>query len=250
MTNNFALYSTYYDLLYKDKNYQAETDYINNLIQRHAPGSKSILELGSGTGKHARILAEKGYTIYGIERSAEMVEIARQVKQKNVEYEVNDISRFSLSHRFDVALSLFHVVSYLTDNKSLLSTFQNVARHLNHNGLFIFDVWYSPAVYFQQPETRVKRLDNEQIRIIRLAEPQVHSRENVIDVNYELIIENKQDHSCSTLTEKHPMRHFSEPEVGLLAECTGFTLIHSEEFLTGTVPSPQTWGVCFIVQKK
>lgn len=250
MDNNFALYSKYYDLLYRDKDYQAEANYIESLVRKFAPECKNILELGSGTGKHAGLLAEKGYRVYGVERSPEMVEIARRTRHPNVEYEVNDIGLFSLSDRFDVALSLFHVVSYLTNNQSLLSTFQNVARHLKQHGLFIFDVWYSPAVHFQQPETRIKRLEDEQIKITRLAEPQIHSRDNVIDVNYELIIENKKDHSCATLSEKHPMRHFSEPEIGLLAECAGFTVIHSEEFLTGKIPGPQTWGVCFLLQKE
>jgi SAM-dependent methyltransferase len=247
---NFALYSKYYDLLYKDKNYKAETDYINGLVQKHAPDCKKILELGSGTGKHAMLLADKGYRIYGIERSPEMVEIARRENHNNVRYEVNDISLFSLPEQFDVALSLFHVVSYLTDNKTLISTFQNVAHHLQKKGLFIFDVWYSPAVFLQQPETRIKRFSDDQTRVTRLAEPHIHSRENVIDVNYELIIEDKKDRSVNTFTEKHPIRHFSEPEIGLLAECTGFKVVHAEEFLTGNTPGAQTWGVCFILQKK
>lgn len=235
--------------MYKDKNYTLETQYIHKLLTTYGKGGNKILELGSGTGRHARLLAEKGYSIYGIERSSEMVRIAREFSTTDVTYEVNELSSFSLSYQFDIAISLFHVVSYLTHNKELLATFKNVERHLKPGGLFIFDVWYSPAVYFQQPETRIKRLGDEETRITRIAEPVIHNRDNVVDVNYELIIENKKDHSTTTLTEKHPMRHFSEPEISLLAECTGFKVIHSEEFLTGNIPSPQTWGVCFILQR-
>ena len=54
----FDAYAAYYDLLYKDKDYAGETEYVHRLIQRFNPGAKSILELGSGTGKHARLLAE------------------------------------------------------------------------------------------------------------------------------------------------------------------------------------------------
>ncbi len=59
MSKTFDLYSEYYDLLYKDKNYKKEADYIASLIKTNAPHTKSILELGCGTGKHASLLREK-----------------------------------------------------------------------------------------------------------------------------------------------------------------------------------------------
>lgn len=68
------LYSKYYDLLYRDKNYQEETEYIHRLIQKYQTYAKEILELGCGTGRHAELLSEKGYLLYGIDRSKEMVQ--------------------------------------------------------------------------------------------------------------------------------------------------------------------------------
>ncbi|MBL7937685.1 MAG: class I SAM-dependent methyltransferase, partial [Bacteroidia bacterium] len=62
----FETYSQYYDLLYKDKNYISETDYIVSLIETFNLSTKNILELGCGTGIHASLLAEKGYYVEGI----------------------------------------------------------------------------------------------------------------------------------------------------------------------------------------
>jgi hypothetical protein len=45
------------------------------------------------------------------------------------------------------------------------------------------------------------------------------------------------------------MRHFSIPEIGLLAEHTGFKILKTEEFLTASDPSERTWGVCIILKK-
>ena len=45
------------------------------------------------------------------------------------------------------------------------------------------------------------------------------------------------------------MRCFSIPEIELLANQTGFKLLHSEEFITRKAPAIDTWGVCFILQK-
>ncbi len=69
----FDSYSRYYDLLYRDKDYAAEVAYIDQLLSRHALSGPEILEFGSGTGQHGRLLAARGYRVTGIERSAEMV---------------------------------------------------------------------------------------------------------------------------------------------------------------------------------
>jgi len=51
------------------------------------------------------------------------------------------------------------------------------------------------------------------------------------------------------LSESHPMRHFSLPELDLLGQISGFDLVGAEEFLTGNTPSEETWGVCLIFKK-
>ena len=40
------------------------------------------------------------------------------------------------------------------------------------------------------------------------------------------------------------MRHFSLPELDLLAADAGFERVGAEEFLTGAAPGESTWGVC------
>lgn len=246
MDKNFDLYSKYYDLLYQNKDYNAEANYVSSCIKEHAPNAKSILEFGSGTGGHGLILQKKGYNIYGIERSEKMVEVAIT---QGFHCKQADITDFKIEHKFDVVISLFHVISYINDNKSLLNVFRNASIHLNANGLFLFDVWYSPAVYHQKPEARLKKVENEEISVMRVAEPEIHSSKNVVDVNYTIIVKDKKTNKWMEFQEKHPMRHFSMPEIDLLTTFTGFNLLKAEEFLTGNQPSENTWGVCFILKK-
>lgn len=247
---NFKLYSQYYDLLYEDKDYLAEVEYVDQLIKAYKPNSKSILELGAGTGKHAFLLVEKGYQILGVERSADMVAIANKEQNENVSFDVADITNFNLNKSFDVATSLFHVISYLTDNKSLIQTFKNVNLHLNEDGLFIFDVWHSSAVHHQIPEKRTKKLQNDTIEVLRKANPIIYSELNVVEVDYAITITNLQNQQVDQIHEKHPMRHFSKPEIEILAYATGFEVLHSEAFLTKENPSIHTWGVSYILKKK
>ncbi len=250
MTDNFKLYSQYYDLLYQDKDYPAEAAYVIKLIKKHQPPAKNILELGAGTGIHANLLAAQGYTIHGLERSPDMVAIANKNKVAKVSFEVTDISNFNCNKEFDVAISLFHVISYLTTNSSLIKTFTNVNAHLKSSGVFIFDVWHSNAVHTQGAVNRTKTLKNSELEITRKAKPTIYAEQNMVEVNYDISIKNLKNNSTNTLTESHPMRHFSKSEIELLAHATGFEVIHSEEFLTEQIPSEKTWGVCYVLRKK
>lgn len=51
------------------------------------------------------------------------------------------------------------------------------------------------------------------------------------------------------MTEIHPMRHFTLPEIDLLCLITGFERIGAEEFMTGNVLSENSWGACVILKK-
>jgi len=249
MDNNFKAYSSYYDLLYADKNYAAEAAYILNLIRTYTPNAKTILEYGSGTGNHAAYLCKAGLEVTGLERSADMVTLARQKNIEGFYPTVANIVDYNLDKSFDFVVALFHVISYLTGNVDLVKCFELTNKHLTVGGYFAFDVWYGPCVYNEKPETRVKRLAKDNIEIVRLAEPAWHYNSNVIDVNYEIIVKDTTTAQSESFSETHPMRYFSIPEIEILANSTGFELIKAEEFLTGNTPGINTWGVCFILKK-
>jgi len=243
----FNAYSQYYDLLYRDKDYSSEVDYIYDLLTRFGISGIRILEFGSGTGQHGRLLAKRGFEVMGIDLSPEMV--ARSEEVHGFSCIQGDVCSIKLGRTFDTVLSLFHVLSYQVTNDCIISVFERASDHLETGGLFIFDVWYSPAVYGQKPEVRVKRMANESMEITRIAEPILLPNENRVDVQYTIISRDLKSGAVDTMYETHPMRHFSLPELKLLARMTGFSIIGSEEFFTGRLPSENTWSVCFVLKK-
>jgi SAM-dependent methyltransferase len=245
--NIFNAYSRYYDLLYKDKDYDGETAYIQSLLTRYGMQKANLLEFGSGTGKHGCLLARQGNVVHGIELSADMVSKAETAT--GFTCQKGDITSVKMGRHYDAVLSLFHVISYLTQNEELQTVFSNAALHLKSGGLFIFDFWYSPAVYAQKPVIRVKRMADEQVEIMRIAEPVIHPNENRVDVNYTIFERNKTSGHFQTMQEQHPMRHLSLPEIDWLSATAGFKRLVAEEFLTGHAPSEATWGVCVVLQK-
>ena len=73
MKDLFDSIGIYYDLIYKNKNYINEVEFIIDTLSKCGIDDKLILEFGCGTGKHAIQFVEKGYKIDGVERSNTLI---------------------------------------------------------------------------------------------------------------------------------------------------------------------------------
>jgi len=250
--NIFGNYSKYYNLLYRDKDYAGEVEHVHSLIQKYNPRAKSVLDLGCGTGRHDFLLAEKGYSVTGVDMSEEMLAIANSqlstfsYEPSTLTFALDDIRAIRLNKTFDAVISLFHVMSYQTTNKDLKATFKTVKAHLKTGGIFIFDCWYGPAVLTDRPAVRVKRMEDEEIVVTRIAEPVMHPKENVVDVNYHIFIKDMLQGSYEEVKETHRMRYLFEPELDMMLRLEGLEIIHSEEWKSAKEPGFDNWGVYFI----
>jgi len=250
----FSDYAPYYDLLYRDKDYKAEAEYVASLIREFHPATRNILELGSGTGIHACLLAKMDFSVHGIERSTEMYTRSLALSDKQSSqydrptFTHGDIREIRLNQSFDAVIALFHVISYQTTNKDVMAAFATASHHLKPGGIFIFDIWYGPAVLTQRPEVRIKRMSDEKIAVTRLAEPVLHPNENRVDVNYHIFVRDRSTGAVKELKEIHEMRYFFKPEIDIIANQSRFAILHAEEWLTRNPMSQNTWGVCFVLK--
>ena len=257
MADHFGTYSQYYDLLYQDKDYQGEVDYVQGLLSKYGRHAHDVLEFGCGTGRHAELFARVGYAVTGVELSKSMLQqsVSRAERLRLsgcrgiFEPYLGDVRSFRTDRKFDAVLSLFHVVSYQTSNDDVSQTFASAATHLKPTGLFLFDVWYGPAVLSMKPTVRIKRMHNDQIEVVRIAEPNIDMDANRVDVHYTIFVTDKTSNRVTQLSETHPMRYYFTPELELLAKGHNLSVLHSEEWMTSNAPSEHTWGVTFVVQK-
>ncbi|HOV90152.1 MAG TPA: class I SAM-dependent methyltransferase [Syntrophorhabdaceae bacterium] len=251
--NQFGnLYSQYYDLLYRDKDYLGEVEYIDKLIKSLNKETKTILDLGCGTGRHAEILCDKGYIVHGVDRSKEMLEVAesrRKGKEDKLIFTHSTIQDLQLEKKFDVVISLFHVMSYQNSNDEVIKAFEVSKRHLERGGIFIFDFWYGPAVLTDLPTIRIKRLENESIKVTRIAEPVLKARENIVEVNYDIFLENKHTKEISEIKEAHNMRYFFDIELEFICKSIEFQVVGKYEWMSNKLPDFNSWNVVWVVKK-
>lgn len=243
----FGDYGRYYDLLYRDKNYCAEAEYVHNMVQEYVPDAKSLLELGCGTGRYSSEFVRLGYEVTGIDLSETMLAEARN-RADGADFLCGDVRSMRLERKFDAIISLFHVMSYQVENKDVLDTLITIKDHLQPNGVACFDFWYGPAVLSQRPDVRLKEVEDEETRIARVAVPELLGRSNTVNVLYKFFCRNKKTDCVTEFQESHLMRYFFEQEWDLFCRQAGLKPLIMEEALSRKTPNLQTWSVTLLMQ--
>lgn len=242
----FSDYARYYDLIYRDKDYAGEAAYVHELIQRHCPGAGTTLNLGCGSGRHDREMAKLGYQVTGIDISEEMLAEARAGSKNDqaLAYHQGDVRRVRLNETYDAVVSLFHVMSYQINDQDLLAALETARSHLKPGGVFIFDCWYGPGVLTDRPTVRILELEDDAIKVTRVARPVMHPNDNVVDVNYEIYIKDKATEEVREIRETHRMRYLFSTEISSALARTGFKERSFTTWMTAAEPDFSTWNAC------
>lgn len=252
MSGAFGPCSAYYDLIYRNKDYAAEASYVRSLLTRHGARGRELLELGCGTGRHAAYLARDGYRVHGIDLSPEMVGLARASipceLAERLRFDTGDVRNVRLGSQFDAVLALFHVASYQTTNQDLTAMFATAAVHLQPGGLFIFDFWYGPGVLSEPPAVRVKRLQDRQVEVTRIAEPAQLADQNIVDVRYTYFVKDRATSVITQLEETQRMRYLFLPELEPMLRHAGLRMVVAERWMSGELDAG-SWQAVVVARK-
>ena len=155
-------YASIYDLIYKNKNYQKEANFIIKQFKKEDKKAKKILDLGCGTGKYSFLLSKKGFEVTGVDISKAMIRIAKKKykNKKNINFIHKDLKKINLKKKFDIVVALFDVLSFQTSKNEIKIFFQIISKHLKKGGLVFFDFWYKNTVVKLKPNLRTKKIEN------------------------------------------------------------------------------------------
>ncbi len=242
----FRELAKYYDIIYKDKEYDREADFVEECFKRYlAP--KRILEVGCGSGNYTRIFSARGYEVTGIDISEEMLDVARSKCDCNL---LNmDIRDMSLSSKFDCCLALFAVMGYVINDSDLIRSLSKIREHLERDGIFVFDVWNGLAVLKHLPEDRIKEVEKDELTIKRFAHPTLRASDNICEVDYRLVVSRRGSKEFSEIKEKHVVRFYFPQEIERFLQSAGFKVLKICPFLDleGKV-TEDVWNMTIIAQ--
>jgi ubiquinone/menaquinone biosynthesis C-methylase UbiE len=103
-----------------------------------------LLDLCCGTGQLACGFADRGYRVFGVDREAAMLEVARRKVRTDIAAAVTflegDATSFDLPERVSFATSTFDALNYLPDLPALTECFRRVRSVVRDQGAFVFDM--------------------------------------------------------------------------------------------------------------
>ncbi len=165
--SNLRIFAKYYDQIYlKMKNYEGDSKVVEHLIRQfEEKPSKTLLDVGCGTGEHLRYLSQS-FQCKGIDISKEMIKTAR-AKVPDAEFEIADMTNFSLVEKFDVITCLFSSIGYVQTFKNLVRTLKNFHNHLNNEGLTLVEPWVFKKD-FQKGTISIDTYEDDKTRLVRM----------------------------------------------------------------------------------
>jgi len=104
-------------------------------IQLQELASKSVIDIGCGNGKFAKLLMDTGIDTVGVDLSAKMAARAQRLGVNARCIDICDIK----NEKYDAATAVFDVLNYIPD-ESLDRFFSCIANLLNKNSFFLADI--------------------------------------------------------------------------------------------------------------
>ena len=140
-----------YDLFMDNIPYDEWSEYVVSIIKKYGTKDGIILELGCGTGKITRRLANQGYDMIGIDNSYDMLQIAIEkedelrdedgnLPRNGILYLHQDMREFELYGTVAAVVSICDSMNYITNEDDLVEVFRLVNKYLDTSGYFIFDL--------------------------------------------------------------------------------------------------------------
>jgi cyclopropane fatty-acyl-phospholipid synthase-like methyltransferase len=139
--------SSYYHLLYNNRNDEEANYFIDNLCSRlHLQPGAKIWDLACGKGRHAVALNKKGYMVTGTDLAGNSIREASAYSNPTLEFLVHDMREPFRKNYFDAVFNLFTSIGYFTDVSDNYSVFIDVAASLRSGGVFVIDFFNSHKV--------------------------------------------------------------------------------------------------------
>ena len=236
--DKFGKYSESYDIFNAGKDYSAEVDFFLERV-KFVGGTKTLLELGCGTGQHALKLANRRIKIKAVDLSDQMLE--RAPEHPLIQYQQGDIKEYSELNTFDYITSFFHVFSYMKSLEDLEQVLRRSFENLKSGGILFFDFWYTPAVMYNVPEARVKVASTGHDKLLkRVTSVTEDVIKKLVHVKFDFYFHDES--VIEHFYEIHTMRHFDITEIELLSNSIGFELAETGEMLTNKNLGRDTWN--------
>ena len=205
--------------------------------------NQKILELCCGTGRLTIPISIAGYNISGVDNNIAMLNMAKHKAKMNgitIEFFEADIRYLSLKTKYDVIFIPFNSIHHLYRNEDLFLAFECVFKHLNDEGIFLFDCYNPDIEYIVNNEgktTLMRDYTTEKGRRIVINQNMQYDKKTQINqIKWQYVIDGKFEPEQSL-----DMRMYYPQELDEYVRINGFTIFkkygdfNSSDFMSNSV---------------
>lgn len=140
---SYGFFAGCYDALTENVQYRERADYICSLLSQNGINGGLLLDLACGTGTLSILLAQKGFSVIGVDSSEDMLAEAQNKMYENgqsILFLCQDMRSLDLYGTVDCAVCTLDSLNHLQNIEEIRKTFAGVSLFMNTGGIFIFDV--------------------------------------------------------------------------------------------------------------
>ncbi|WP_162920163.1 class I SAM-dependent DNA methyltransferase [Paenisporosarcina cavernae] len=231
--SHYQRFAKIYDELMQDIPYELYSKRIAEFLGPQM--SRTVVELGCGTGNLLEKLMSYPYQIEGVDISEEMLSIASTKfteKKHHIPLTCMDIRDFDYPKQVDAFILAVDVVNYLLEEDEIASLFETLYQFLNEDGCVVFDshtLQKMASLHEGSPYT----FENENLAYIWYAEK--NQQHDMVESDLTFFVKNEDDRLFHRFHETHIQRGYSTEFLTNVLLAVGFkieTVVTSLETMT------------------
>ena len=151
--------SNYYHQLYFNRDDKEAANFIDKLISYlKPPAGCNMLDIACGKGRHSIQLANKGFSVTGIDLSDDSINEALQFETESLHFYRHDMRLPFWINYFDYAFNFFTSFGYFATRREHDNSIRTIAQSLKPKGYFVMDylnVHYAEDHLVHQSEKQI-----------------------------------------------------------------------------------------------
>ena len=140
---NEDFWTEMYPYMFPEERFESAPEEIDKILSLVEFSGTHILDLCCGPGRHATILAERGFSVTGVDATAFLLQKARaraSEQKLDVEFVQEDMRHFVRSASYDLVLNMFTSFGYFDDKDEDLRVLSNIYESLRPGGILVMEL--------------------------------------------------------------------------------------------------------------
>lgn len=246
---SYEKFAYLYDELMQDAPYEEWVSFVKEKLVQYQVKGKSLLDLACGTGELSVRFAKEGFKVTGVDLSSDMLSVAQAKSQDAglfLSFYEQNMAQLEGHGSYDIIGIFCDSLNYLQTEEDVIHTFSNVFRHLEMDGIFIFDVhsiYKISEVFLNQTYAMAE----EHLSYIWNSFSGDHP--NSVEHELSFFVLDEMTDKYDRFDELHYQRTYPIEQYSEWLKAAGFELLEISADFGNTAPQPDSERIFFIAKK-